>query len=104
MELSSENLSSLKMSQDLSLHGNNLLSLEDMLLVINIKLQISKSINQENSRLFSLVRMDQLRKCKFITLKEKVELVWECIILMKVLKDLLIAASSLHSTENSHSI
>jgi len=95
MELSSENPLLSRISQDLFQDGKSQLSSEDMPSEINIKPQISQSINLEPFRLSSREKTELSKDTKSINSKERVVLDLLCTILMQVLNSLLTAALSL---------
>ena len=73
MELSSENPSSLRIYLNLSQAGHNLLSLEDMLSVTNIKLLIMLLIDLANSRSNLSLKMVLLRNHLMFTISKTEE-------------------------------
>jgi hypothetical protein len=100
MELFLDNLSLLKIYQDLFQDGKNQSLLDVMLLEINIKLLILLLISLENSKCISKEMMELNKKWKYIIMKVLEVLVWVCTIPMKVLNALLLVVSNLPFKEN----
>jgi len=88
------------MYQDLSLDGSSRLLLVDMLLEINIKRLILQWVSLELLRLFSKGKVGKSSVWRYINLKEKEELDWQCIIQMKVSRNSQIVALNTPYSEN----
>lgn len=95
-----DNLSSLKIFQDLYQDGKNLLLSEDTPLVTNIKPQISKLINLELLQSYLKEKMESKPKWKSINMKAKEVLEWVCITQTKVSNNSHIAVCNMPLEEN----